>query len=292
MLKNTKIILEELFSDSPINNGASTTKSESVVESESAVLTVVDSAVGQSPTQQLLYAYIEAELDGRDAAKLYADVHRQLTEATFLRAQYEDLKDILILERQGSLIQPPVQPKFDFSYLRELQRAEAAVDEIGGREKESIQEESLQSSLMRAATKVLDQAWRLDEVGHVIIEFSNQLLENLAPPPPQLVPLKSGETDDRLCYYELKQDLDDLEVEIAAKSLADDPDHCHVAVEVIVPSRGAWPNQANSVVILKRGQEELQTCSTDAWGKILFDPIDVQDLAKLAFEIQPVGLLN
>ena len=60
-----------------------------------------------------------------------------------------------------------------------------------------------------------------------------------------------------------------------------------VIVEVSIPSRGGWPNLADTNVTLKRDDLELETQLTDAFGKAVFEGICTDDLAHLVFEIKP-----
>lgn len=71
----------------------------------------------------LLTAYIEAELDGADAASLYPSVAAHLNTCAECSQEYADLKPILMAERAGTLVEPPTQPQFDLSFLRPAQPA-------------------------------------------------------------------------------------------------------------------------------------------------------------------------
>ena len=77
----------------------------------------VDPKVLSEKTQHLLSAYIDAELDGEDAAKLFPDVHKALADHAEFAREHKDLYAILDDERQGKLVEPPNIPKFDFSHL-------------------------------------------------------------------------------------------------------------------------------------------------------------------------------
>jgi len=77
----------------------------------------VDPKVLSEKTQHLLSAYIDAELDGQDAAVLFPDVHKALTEYPEFAQEYRELSVLLDAERRGELEEPPHIPEFDFSYL-------------------------------------------------------------------------------------------------------------------------------------------------------------------------------
>jgi hypothetical protein len=83
---------------------------------------------------ELLSAYIEAELDGENAASLYPAVAEHLSTCEECSEEYADLKSILVAERDGTLVDPPTQPQFDLSFLRPVQPAPSLwqVFEIAG----------------------------------------------------------------------------------------------------------------------------------------------------------------
>ena len=68
-------------------------------------------------TQHLLSAYVDAELDGKDAAGLFPDVHEALDEHPEFAQEYYDLYELLLSGRRGELEEPPITPTFDFSHL-------------------------------------------------------------------------------------------------------------------------------------------------------------------------------
>lgn len=65
----------------------------------------------------LLHAYIEAELSGQDAAKLYPEVKTALDESPSFEELYQDVKGSSLREQQGISLTPPIKPDFDFSFL-------------------------------------------------------------------------------------------------------------------------------------------------------------------------------
>lgn len=68
----------------------------------------------------MLSAYIEAELDGGDAATLFPDVRAALEAHPLLRELYEDARVLLRREREEALREPATEPNFDFSYLAQI----------------------------------------------------------------------------------------------------------------------------------------------------------------------------
>lgn len=65
----------------------------------------------------ILSAYIEAELDGQDAAMLFPEVSAALETYPLLQKVYQDARALLDFERQGTLREPTTRANFDFSYL-------------------------------------------------------------------------------------------------------------------------------------------------------------------------------
>lgn len=83
----------------------------------------VDPKILPEKTQHLLSAYVDAQLDGRNAAKLFPDVHKALAKFPAFAQEHKELYEILDLDRRGELEKPPNTPKFDFSYLTEKERS-------------------------------------------------------------------------------------------------------------------------------------------------------------------------
>ncbi len=90
-----------------------------------------------------------------------------------------------------------------------------------------------------------------------------------------------------MCQLSLKEAVEDLEVTITAEEAREDMAYCTVMVEVDIPSRGGWPNLADTEVTIKRGESEPETALTDAFGKAVFTGIATTELAHLVFEINP-----
>lgn len=216
--------------------------------------------------QDLWPDYLQAEAEGQAHKARWRSVAFHLETCPHCLAEYVALSDLLELahgERGG---EPPHYPVPDLSFLhREPGRPPQPT---------SI-------------------PWRLDELGRLIIEFSARLLRALQLPAYQpayaTARLKSDKSSRVLCQFALKEAVEDLEVEITAEERRDDPTHCTVIVEVNVPSRGGWPNLADTEVTLKRDERELETQLTDAFGKAVFEGIATDDLAHLVFEIRPRG---
>lgn len=231
--------------------------------SESSLMRSKDAAT--VPLYQSLYAYIDAELDGENAAEQFPEIHAAVQSSGELQEEYQALHELLLAQRQENLTTPPPIASFDFSYLASTS---------GANEPETS----------------TAKPWHLNQLGQLVIEFSAELIQSLQPPM-QLAGVKSGEKGGGGVFlaYTLEGEVEDVAVEIAARELRDEPERCNVALFVDVPSRGGWPNLAGSSIILRDRDGAATEQMTDAFGRTLFRGVDKDALARLSFEIAPVG---
>lgn len=215
--------------------------------------------------QGLLPDYFEAERLGQAHTERWRPVILHLEICPHCAAAYAALHDIAALAEGQRGAEPPHYPTPDLSFLR------------------------------AAAVQV---PWRLDELGRLVVELSAELVRALRSPSfqPALAGLKSDTSRRVICQVSLKpalggegEALEDLEMTITAEEKRGDPAYCTVIVQVHIPSRGGWPNLGSTRVTLKRGEQELETQQTDAFGKAVFEGILTADLEHLAFEISPAG---
>jgi len=66
----------------------------------------------------LLHVYIEAELSGRDAVRLYPQVKTALEESYSFEELYQEVKGSSLREQKGVSQNPPIKANFDFSFLK------------------------------------------------------------------------------------------------------------------------------------------------------------------------------
>ena len=215
----------------------------------------------------LLLDYITAELNGHAAAALFPDVCAHLQQSPECWQEYVEIKQLLLLERTGQFVEPAAAGVFDFSFLT------AAV----AQEKES--------KPLSAAS-----AWRLDAVGHLIVEFSAELLRMLQQFPSQpAYAFERAEEGAQIRYQlTLQEGLDDLQVTVTVRDTPAKPDQYMLVVETDIPSRGGWPHLGDTEVTLKGGNETLAQQYTDAFGRAAFSSVPAGDLAHLIIEIAPV----
>ena len=211
--------------------------------------------------QDLLSAYVDAELNGSDAASAFPTVHEHLAGCTTCGPIYAELKALLALEQSEELVMPPVAATFDFSYLPQP------------------------ATMPESEPQPSGQPWRLDALGRLIIQFSADLLRTLQGPALQPSYLKGDAS--RPLTYALTGALDDLDVRINAEPARNDPSGYDVEVEVDLPSRGGWPNLAGSVVTLFVDEGEFDRQETDAFGKTLFEGVPADALPGVAIVVEP-----
>jgi hypothetical protein len=266
-LLEMKAIIAELFNSS--------TFEDALLEKDNGV---ASDAKALETAEQMLYVYVDAELEGKDVETLFPEVHSAVQTYAELAQQYEDLKAILWAEQRENLKQPPIAADFDFSYLKTELPVTEAEQPIAATNSHGVR------------SQVATKPWWWDSVGRVIIAFSHELLQSLQSSPLQMAPVKSAASHSgSQLQYVVQGEEDDVHVEIAVRDARDHADCCDIAVSVEVPSRGGWPHLGGSQVILKRDDEWQETQSTDAFGKALFLEIAKADLPYLVFQITPIG---
>lgn len=232
-----------------------------------AMLSKEEDKMACSACEAQLAEYVDAQIMGIEPAEDFAQIELHLQVCPHCARAYRELMDLMTAAYTERVPRPARKPKFDFSFLPP---------------------EPAKPFDTPAATQ--DKPFRWDKLGRLIIEFSAELVRALQPPAHQLAyaMVKSYKSSRTLCQISLKKEVgEDLEVTITAEEMRDDPALCTAFVEVNIPSRGGWPNLADTEVTLKRGEVELETQLTDAYGEAIFEGISTDDLAHLVFEITP-----
>ena len=222
-------------------------------------------------SEEEIATYIDAELDQQDVLLQYPRIYAHLAHCASCRAEYEELKTLFALQRQQDASHPAATsvptlvptPAINYHFLKSAKPEESSAQ----------------------------SPWRLEELGSVIIAFTQQLLDSLAPPTQHLAYAKEapGASPKTLLEYHLDE-IEDLEVKISGKQTAKQQtakqqDVCSLAVSVNIPSRGGWPNLVGTDVTLSRDGEVLSTGQTDAFGNIIFHNIATEHLPTLEFKI-------
>lgn len=210
--------------------------------------------------QDQLSAFVDAELGGEDAAAAFPAVRSHLAGCPTCRLVREELTALLSLEHAGQLAAPPPPAPFDFGYL------------------------PAPATRPAADAPKRDRPWRLDALGRLIIQFSDELLRSLQGPALQPSTLKSASA--QAVQVAVAGEIDDLNVHVSAEPTARDPRLIDVEVEVDIPSRGGWPNLAGSVVTLFVEGDAIDRQETDAFGKALFENIPADVLPRLSILIE------
>ena len=132
--------------------------------------------------------------------------------------------------------------------------------------------------------------WRLDGLGRLIVELTDELLGRLLPPARQptyaLAGLKSA-APGTLFELPIEAPEADLNVTIQAEGERAAPDRCTLSVQVEIPSRGGWPHLAGTEVTLRQSIGEPSQEWTDAYGEAVFEGVPIENLAGLVIEVVP-----
>jgi hypothetical protein len=229
-----------------------------------------DAAAPDLSAEQLdwetLLVYLEAELAGRHAAQAHPQVVLALADSALWRQAYAALKEFLAWEAQGPLAQPPRPPRFDFSYLP----APTPVAEPTP---------ALQPQL----------SWYWAQLGYLVVDLSAAVQRLLQPPPlqPAYSFVRAGQGEQNEVHFSLENQLADLNLRLTIAREPATGDQCQVMVEAEIPSRGGWPNLADTIVNLKQADMVVQSCLTDAFGKALFPAVAISQLPTLQVEVIP-----
>ena len=215
---------------------------------------------------EALLIYIEAELAGSDAAKMHPQVALALADSALWRQEYAALKEFLAWEAQGPLAQPPRPPCFDFSYL------------------------PAPTPVAEPTTAVLPHlSWYWAQLGYLVVELSAAVQRVLQAP--QLQPaysfVRTGQGEQNEVHFTLENQLADLNLRLTIAREPATGDQCQVIVEAEIPSRGGWPNLADTIVNLKEADTVVQSCLTDAFGKAVFPSVALSQLPALKVEVIP-----
>jgi hypothetical protein len=222
-----------------------------------AMLSKEEDKMGCSACEAQLAEYVDAQVMGIEPTEDFAQIELHLQVCPHCARAYRELLGLVTSAYIERVPRPARKPRFDFSFLQ---------------------------------TEPAELFWWWDELGRLIIEFSAELVRALRPlaHQPAYAMVKSPKSSRTLCQLSLKEEVgEDLEVTITAEEMRDDSALCTAIVEVNIPSRGGWPKLANTEVTLKRGEAELETQLTDAYGEAIFEGISTDDLAHLVFEITP-----
>jgi len=135
-------------------------------------------------------------------------------------------------------------------------------------------------------------SWHWEDGIGLVIEFTQGLLRaldalSLQPAvQPAYAAVRTGAEGAQTLAYELREEINDLEVTITAQEEQTAPRVHAITVRVVLPGKD-WPHLAGTQVTLKRWDAEGETQTTDAHGEAVFEGIAGDDLPRLVFEIAP-----
>ena len=203
-----------------------------------------------------LAEYVAAELMGDTDLIDASALTLHLEVCPNCATEYQDLLDLTTSAYVETLPQPAQIPQFDFSFIE-------------------------------AKSK---RTFWWNELGRLVIELSTELLNTAqSPAAPAYSGLKSGSSSQLLCELNISDADDDLQVNIIAEETRHDSSTWYVVADVDIPSRGGWPNLAGTQVTLRHEDQPIASHETDAFGKVVFENIPVDNLPHLAFEVMIEG---
>ncbi|MCE7990077.1 MAG: hypothetical protein DYG89_53715 [Caldilinea sp. CFX5] len=219
----------------------------------------------EQPDREALLVYIEAELAGHNAAQVHPEVALALADSALWRQEYVALKKFLAWEAQGPLAQPPRPPCFDFSYL------------------------PASAPVVEPTTALPPLSWYWAQLGYLVVELSDAVQRLLQPPQRQPAHsfVRAGQGEQNEVHFTLENQLADLNLRLTIAREPATGDQCQVIVEAEIPSRGGWPNLADTIVNLKEADTVVQSCLTDAFGKAVFPAVALSQLPALQVEVIP-----
>lgn len=214
--------------------------------------------------QARLPDYVQAQIEGRDPARLSPEVRDHLALCPHCQRLYRDLLEIDDLILTGGLPEPTTYSPPDLSFLKRLR-----VPERFG----EITRRGAYWAQSRARALVVDMGTFFQALGR-------------QPAPALAVRGEEYEPGEMLYQIALgPENLDDLDVEVTVYRRPEKPEVTRVMVHVRVPSR-LLAGFAGSQVQMKTG-ETTQAARTDDDGLAVFEDVPLADLEEVTFTIIP-----
>lgn len=203
-----------------------------------------------------LYAFIDDELSGADAAARNPEVAEHLDSCHSCREEYDELKFLLSLEQEDALVEPPFAPSFDFSYL-ERSNGSQALWEQGA---------EIAAQAMRLVSEI---RVAIQEKSLAFVSWPGSASLQLALAPPIRTP--SGETKPTMQTLLLPSPEGDLQIGIVLGGAS--AGNAAFGARIVESSSGKPKNRIR--VTLRDPQKEglLASDLTDDRGEVLFDRI-------------------
>lgn len=207
-----------------------------------------------------LLIYIEAELNGQDAAQLYPQVQLRLKSSPACQQEYRELRELLSQEQRGQWQEPSQAATFDFAYLP--------------------------VAWPLPVTAAAD-FWTFDESGRLYIFFSAAHLARSRPAALPADYARFREEMGTILLYEGKINSGrDLDVIFSVWTASTTAKQCFLLIKADIPSSG-WPDLGGTRVALMNCQTKEPEQFTDPFGNVLFEDFPVEQLAGLTVVIEP-----
>ena len=218
--------------------------------------------------QYELPGYIEMEFNGEDPVSRYPTLHARLADCEQCQTAYTEIKELLLMEQTGVMVDPPSSAQFDLSYLQH-----------------SSAQETEHSSVESIKERITDGVkWHLSAAGRMWVQLSDHLMANSTSLDIQPAFTKSSGAE--LFKISSQNLAPDMVITVTGRELQNRPEQCSLAVDVDIPSRGGWPNLAGAEVVLTIEAETVDSKLTDAFGGCLFDGIEKRDLPRVRLQIR------
>jgi hypothetical protein len=206
-----------------------------------------------SQIHDLLPAYVTAEALGQQPQAVDPDVAAHIALCPHCHAELAELRELTFAAYTGRIEPASSYPQPDLSYL----------------------------PTPGALPSANQQPWRLDELGRLIISFSQALLDSLRPP--SLIGAARGQL---LYSYAFEpRVLPNLQVSIDI--LAEDSTRGLGFVRVNVEALNHDPFEQTPRSIVLRTDEQTWQDYTDATGCVAFNAVPLAALPRLSIEITP-----
>lgn len=204
-----------------------------------------------------MFDYASAVIAGEDAASLFPHVHLYVQQHGEEDDHYQTLLALLQREQGGEVEEPPVTPRFDFSYL---------------------------------SPAPAPRPWRI-ELKKLIVELTDRMFGQFAPPAtPQLVYLKSA-GEQTILSMSIDEAEKGVKVSIQGRTADVQAAECTVVVGVELANR-AWPRLGGIPVVLTNETASAITQLTDAFGRVQFRGIKRTALLSTSIAVGPLDELD
>lgn len=233
--------------------------------------------------KQQMDATIDAQLNPEDdviESDEYELIKVHVEQCPSCAQVYEQL--LAISDLATSMVAPPLnRPKFDLSFLDSPAQKETA---------DSTKE-------VEISTKKSKEPSILHQFGHLIIEFTDELLQPRQPLTYATVGVRSGDlaigvgSTDTDYRFHVEVQGRRLEAIIRREDVADKPDYCTIIVEIDTPDEDGWIDWEGRAVSLSCKEIKVGDRATDVFGQAIFENVEIRHLDMLKVDINLEELL-